>query len=1231
MSTKEVLPNPPVKESPVNEATEPLSDVSGSERSGNEPDKVSVEEQEVSSPGADLISAEEGTVDPTDQVLEEADVSAKQADDSIEQIPDNQTHEEAEWQPSQEKAASVQQNEPPKINQEEITASEGPYADVDSTSFSEGDDPDFLVQQAASSMTTGSSEMTPGQRRKSKRNSQKFQNTVAELGHFSTARDLQGRDAEKEELAKCWSRTLRYKCQEIVIISGKPGTGKSTLVNSMRPIVSMEKPKSFFISGKFEERNHNTRGPFDVFVTAFSRYVNKLLDTDDDLLIDMVKDAMKARVKGDRKILIRAIPAMEQLLVKQQRSSMGTVSSTGSGAESGLKTQLYGSESANRLRIAFSAAVSAICSVTPILLFLDDLQWADTGSLDLLRGLMQSQDSMSLLVVACRRSSQLEEVATLGQDTLPTEKLPSDAHATSLASKEKRKAIQSILREFQNDDSVRLTHIDLNELNYESLAVLVSDVLKKKPDEVAGLSKVVFSKTQGNIFHLFQILRLLVDLGMIRREHHLWVWDQNEIERELESSRSISDLVGRTIQALPRPVQEALKTAACLGNEIDTSAIDVVLSTSTSPLLEQAANEGLLVFSAQYGGYRFAHDWIRHAAYTLIPVEERSEFHLKLGQRLWRGSSQIALDQNIMLVVSLMNFGSHLVTDKRERYKLASLNLKAGQKALKLPSFSDAAKYLKKGIELLGDDCWVGEYNLTLNLHSNTAECCCITGDYETVATSIGEVVQHANSLDDKVRAYSALLTSMEQQDDLEEATTVCADVVGKLGERLPPNPTKLTVVREFLKVRFAFRGRSDEDILSIPKMTDNRKRQCADFLSQGFIAAWRSKSPMSGMFALRSVILSLRHGIHMSSSLSFAAYASTLCGLHIDVHEGYRIGNLAIKLAERNNSPRFVSYVFLFFSAMVLHWTKPMNEVLEGLEHGKNVGMESGHVSPGCQNWLMICLGKLVTGKKLADVKAYSKGLLRQARSYRQRGTEISVSLILQLIHCYEGTAPDPSRLTGTALDYDETLQEAQETKDQVGVIQHYYFTMELCYMFGDFKEAAKMMELTLALNTGSAPTFLAASLQFMQALVAIALCRRGINSGHNKKLARKFLKDFVKWSKDAPDNYLHHRYLLEAETKALDRNNNESIMKAYNLAFVNAEKQKNLLIMALCQERVGYFLGALGEKKEALSHWTKAAGLYDAWGAFAKSKVLRDKIDNDDFEREQQIIAENTRKSCL
>ena len=788
--------------------------------------------------------------------------------------------------------------------------------------------------------------------------------------------------------------------------------------------------------------------------------------------------------------------------------------------------------------------------------------------------------------------------------------LHQDTHESLSTSK---KALKSVMKEFRDDDNVRVTTMAFKNPDLEHVQTLIADLFQRdsSDEDVSKLAETAYRLSQGNILHVFQFLRLLAAQGVIVRTNHTWQWDSQSLVTDHWASDSTMDLLTRTIQSLPRPCQEVLKVAACLGTDVDSSALDIVLQIATSSLLKQAEDEGLLLYSPASGGYRFAHQWIRDAAYGLIPEEERIEFNLMIGQRLWRNSSPVALDENITLIVSLVNSGEKLLVEQRERYKVAELNLKAGLKALHVPSFQTAASFFAKGIEMLGTDCWEERYQLSLDLFSNSAEVETINGNYESVAPAIDQVVRNGRSLDDKLKVYKSLVDSMQQQDNMSEAVSVCVDVINKLGEKVPTKVSKVSILVELVKVKMSLRGKSDKDLLQLPQMKDPRKQDCMEFLSLGFLAAFRSKSPLMAFFAYRSVLLSLRYGLHDFSPAMFAVYASTICSLGLDVKDGYRFGKLAFIMSERSNSPKGICLAHLMAGGGALHWSRPIYECLDALEIASSIGFSTGYVGWGSQAKFCECFFSLIAGKKLSHIKKKAIESVRQSQLYHLRASQISSAMALQVVYCYEGSALNPSRPTGDALDFDATLQEVITASDNVLVLMHYMYAGEVAYMYEDFEEAIRMTSKAFEEMTKRPSLTLTGNmLQFDTGLAAVAACRHGIDYAQNLKLAKRIEKTISKWAKGGLATFLYMKMLLQAELSTLTNKPQKIISQTYDAAFEHAQSQENLMIMAISLERHGDYLWSMGEKEEAKSKWARASTVYQQWGASTKCTLLQEKV---------------------
>jgi len=1044
----------------------------------------------------------------------------------------------------------------------------------------------------------------------------------AELKKICSGAKLFGRQAEQEKLVECWGRVCRENKQELVVLSGIAGSGKSSLAESLRPLVK-EKPKCFFLSGRYvENRQHRVVGdPYEIFETAFSRYVGELMDTKNDLLIDKISGELSDALRGDSSIL-HMIPALQPLLLYQsnpksnlRRSSLSSGSVNNDTQHS---TEFYSSEGSNQLKYAFENAVSAICRVTPLVLLLDNLHWATSVSMDLLQTLLQSDQSMALLVVTTIRSEYLScssaepsptayRMTVLNENMIGPGKRSHDTTPTNHSSS----ALRSTLKVLQETASLQTTIIDLSNLELSDFRILIADALKKRTDEVVEFSRIAHAETEGNVFRFFQLLRLLVDQGIIIFKNRTWSWDDADLDLDLVKNSTL-DLVIRTLKTLPRPVQEALKAASCLGVEVDCSAIDRVLQTPSTPLLQKAEDEGFLIFYPQTGGYVFAHDLIRQAACSLIPEEDLCQFYLNLGRRLRSSSSSTTLEANIMMIASLFNAGSSLVTEERQRYKVAELNLKAAKKALSVTSLPDAAIFLRKGIELLPARCWEDRYELSLQLFSNAAEVHCWMGDFDSVHGYINEVVDHGRCLFDKLPSYAVLIKSMDAQEDQQEALQVCTSVLGELGERLPSKATKLTVLKEFFLVRHALQGKTDYDIKSLKRMTNKSKIYCMNFMNHGFYVSFMAKNPMASVFAFRAIRLTLSWGLHESASVAFSVFAMTLSGLHINEMEGYRFGKLAIELADSANSPRHMILANQIVGFGVLHWTQSSQTSLTTLNNIADIAMRTGFIWSALSAYVLAHSTAILTGSNLLSVKSELAKTVRLTRIHNFPKIHNMGLLLQQVVSCHEGNEADPSRPTGSIINFQETVTEFLGLHDSTIVVMYYFMGAYLACFYGNYVESKSFAILLEKMQRGPAPAFMMSQFPFVFSLSAVNLCRSGIDEAKNRSLAKKHFKTVGKYAKKCPCNFLSLRLLLEGELLSLERHGNseDQVSKLYRQARNCAEEQNNHAIVGMALEKHGDYLASLGKTAEAVSLWTEAAKEgFDKMGAVAKSQQIRNR----------------------
>lgn len=1076
--------------------------------------------------------------------------------------------------------------------------------------------PKRLLMTDATSATTTATTAAPSQRN----------------GHVP----LCGRSHECQLLRQAYQRSKQknHDTQELVLIQGPSGTGKTTLAKSLISEV-LKDDGGFFLSGKFEQ--YSFQNPYEVFVAAFTNFSEWMMilpqdeqETDDSERRHKMRQVIRDAVgTTEGKLLTYMIPALADCLL------LGESQQSDDANSNDHSSSVHSKDALHRLTFAFSTFVRAISSVAPLVLFFDDLQWSDSSSLNLLQELLERQhrsdgqeDSSSLLVICAMRRGDEE---------------PED-----VSSKQERYFVD-FLDHVSTSPCIHTTHISLSNLNEAATKELVSQYLyhPASPSKLSRtLGPIIFQKSCGNPFHAIQILGPLAQMvsetdmssavkskPQFRRvsgnhQHNLSTQlslseamdGADDILQLTEVAQTVDELLRDRFTLLPHSVKQVLQIAACMGDTIDHQALSIVLdgnndaAMDVGAVLHIALTSGFLAAdSMELCHYRFTHDRVRQAVLAMTDNVEATSFHI--GYRLWTKSSPMLLANKIFLVANLLNHGTKLLTDPSERYKAAAMNLEAGSNAMSLSAFQDAARFLKAGIDFLQGttgsrtDCWREKYELSLSVFSAAADAQLCCQNFDCVAFLVEQVLQNATSVKDKLRAYIVQVNSLGQLGNVEAATQLGIQVMRELGEPLPVKVTGATILIEIIMTRAALRGRSNEALLRLPPLQDENKMACMYVLSNLLPYAFQASSNYIAIIGARLVRLCVRYGMHKWCANGFSVFGFVLCMLNRQ--EGNRLGKLAMDILDTYGGRELLPRVHMNFYALNSHWTHPLKDSLKPLEVASKIGMEVGDVEYAMLALSTCATHSLYQGLPLRQVESLFDYTVQRMQVLREEGLVILAGMSRQFVHVLTGQIPLEKLFSG---ELSPLLDSSREVESQLVPYSYYFMVAEVAFLFGNVALAAQMLVQNRRLRFEPLGSYLYAKVRFIEALIYTSLA---CNSVHGRKgyinIARGNLKQLKAWSKDCPQNFLHKQYLVEAELASLGirsrskgSKSRQHIQELYDQAAAGSLKEGYVHEAALANELAGNFMNRQNEVIAARKYWDEACNLYLQWDATEKVKHL-------------------------
>ncbi|MFZ6044738.1 AAA family ATPase [Pseudomonas sp. CR3202] len=974
---------------------------------------------------------------------------------------------------------------------------------------------------------------------------------------------LYGRDYEVGALIASFGRIIGSSTPELVLVSGYSGIGKSSVVNELHKV--LVPPRGLFASGKFDQYKRDI--PYSTLVQAFQSLVRMLLCKRDAELATW-RGALLEALEPNARLMTDLIPDLKLIIGEQPPVP-----------------ELEPQQAQCRFLLVFRRFIGVFARAEhPLALFLDDLQWLDAATLDLLEDLLVRSDMRYLMLIGAYRDNEVDAAHPLA---------------------DKLRAIRSA--------GVRIDEITLAPLARLHIEQLIAESLHCEPAHIEPLARLVLDKTAGHPFFVVQFLQTLAEESLLRFDHDTrqWSWNPQSIDAKGYTDNVVDLMLGK-LARLPVETQQALQQLACLGNVAEVKTLATALGTSQGQVrgvLWEAVRQELV--EKQEGAYAFVHDRIHEAAYSLIPVGARAQAHLRIGQLMDAQTPTEKLEEAIFEIVGQLNRGAELLSDVGERERLAELNLVAGQRAKASTAYASALAYLAAGLELLGEGCWERRHDLFFALELNRAECEFLTGQLaiadqrlERLSLRAGTTVEQAQVTCLRMDVYLLLGRS-------DRAVAVCLDYLRLVGIEWVPHPSDDEVRREYDHIWALLGDRTIEDLVDLPLMEDAASLATVDALSKLFAPALQTDANLTCLTICKAVSFSLERGNCDASCVLYANVGRVAGRRFGDYQAGYRFGRLGCELVERRGLKRFEASTYLCFSIFMVRWVRPVRECRSLLRHAFEAANRVGDLPYAAYAGNSRNSDLLFAGEPLPEVQVEAERGLAYAEKVRFGLVHDFINTQLALIRMLRGLTTEFGCFDDGQYSEQRTEAHLSSGSDRALAACWYWIRqLQARYTADDFGAAMEAAEKAQRLLWSTYSFFEEAEYHFYGALARSAWSEQAPldERAHHLDAMEAHCRQLEVWAEQCPENFASRVALVAAEiARASGR-----VLAAehlYEQAIRLAQESGFVHIEALANELASRFYAARGFEKISRVYLQGARYAYLCWGADGKVQQLEAK----------------------
>jgi len=973
---------------------------------------------------------------------------------------------------------------------------------------------------------------------------------------------LYGREGQIQALVEAFDRVVANATTEMVLVSGYAGIGKTSVVNELHKV--LVPPRGLFAAGKVDQYKRDI--PYMTLAQAFQSLVRELLGKSGEDVAEW-RHALMEALGNNGELMVKLIPELALIIGEQPSVPV-----------------LPPRDAQSRFQLVFRRFLGVFARREhPLALFVDDLQWLDVATLDLIEHLMTHPEVQHLLLVGAYRDNEVG---------------PSHPLMRTLRS------IRSA--------GARVEQTVLAPLTPDSVTQLISDSLHCDLATAQPLAQLVHQKSGGNPFFAIQFLMELTEENLLAFDCNAerWTWDLPRI-RAKGFTENVADLLAAKLGRQPATTQHALRQLACLGNVAKVATITIVQGGSEEKIHEElweAVRAGL-VFRVD-GAYKFAHDRVHEAAYALLPEDERAAAHLRIGRLLASRSPPELIDETIFDIVNHLNLGVPLIATQEERQLVVDLNVRAGKRAKHSTAYSAARVHFAQAVALLSSDAWRSRYAATFDLYLELSESEYLVGNFTEADTLFDMLMDRASRKLDRAKVYSLRIKLYQVASKYADGFAVALGALRDFGLTVPESEedVQIAIEAELRAVPINLAGRSIIQLVDAPLATDPTMQAIINLLVDAVPCAYIVRAKFYSLFTLKAVNLSMQYGNTEQSSFAYGNYSYMLISVVRDIESAFQFSELALRLNEKLGNPRLRGTLLHVRGDHVHFWRHHFATGLPILEQAFAACLEAGDFVFGGFLAFETVWQLIEKGDALDDVQAQSVKYATFARQSHNDAVYETIRLEQQFVASLQGRSEKALSLGDSTFDEAASFAVVTKATFGCGIVFYHIMKQILAFLDGKYDDALSCAALAEPVLTAAMSMPIEATYHFFHALTLTALYPAVpvARQQQYKRILQEKLGLFEFWACNCPENFGNRHALISAEIARIEGRDSEA-MHLYEEAIRSSREHGFIQNQAIANELAAKFYSASGFDTIADTYLQNARSCYVRWGADGKVRQLK------------------------